>query len=197
MKPRTSRDHREADVPELLGAGGERPELLRLGEGPLDPVALLVGRGHLLAPRPRVDAVLAVGDHRQGVQVVQAHAAEVVGVEPLVPQHLVDPARRLLGRERDRLRQRGVVPLPLSHIDGDYAVLVDGDGLGREPAPRAAEGLRRAAPSLRRAPAACRSARTTVESIITRIVPRRSGSAALAPNRSSSRPEWIRRRSRL
>src|ERR1700761_8521695 len=77
-EPEDQADHAEEDVAQLLVSRGEAAELLRLPEAALDPVPLLVRLGHLVVPGPRLLAVLLVRDHRQGIQVVQDGAADLV-----------------------------------------------------------------------------------------------------------------------
>ena len=148
--------HAEVHLLELLMAGGEPPELLRLAEAALDPIPFLGDLGHHLIPGPRLRAVRPVRDHRRRVVLLQHCAAARVGVEPLVAQDLVAPPQHLGRRGQDRLCQRGVVPLSLGDIEGDHAALIasDGDDLGRQATARPADRVGRGAPLFFGAPAA-------------------------------------------
>jgi prepilin-type processing-associated H-X9-DG protein len=105
--------------------------VLRLAEEALDPIPLLVGLAHLLAPRPRLAAVPLVREHRQRVQPLQDDAAHGVRVERLVGQHLVDPAAtpvqahaHLLNTDTDE--DGGLDDFSSRHPGGGNFVFADG-----------------------------------------------------------------------
>src|SRR5690349_19873994 len=167
----------------LVVAGGDGPELFQLGEGVLDEVAPAV---HVPVQAEAGLAVRLGRDHRGRATVVEVRP-EPVGVEGLVAEQ---------GAEDDALDQRlhadAVVPLAGQQDEAhQVAERVDqGDDLGGQPAPGAADGLVFGPPL---APLAFWCTETMVPSIRAYS---KSGSSDTRPKRRSKTPALTQRRKR-